>query len=284
MKLNALQIDYDYREFTVSSGENPKKFHGIVSALESQIRSLREVIIEGCDDSAEFQILMNCENLEILRIRYCNYRKLLKRFDHNRISTFELVDCQIDASEMGIIFEKSGTSLQRLKLESTDVFIIEQSLLLGALKSFCPNITFLDISSIETSIQFLDLIGNLQKLQFLTLWCFWSIDEKPNEKQIIQLVIQLARTLPLTLQYLDLRNSRLNPYIGILLNNCNAPLKQLLIKSIDGKKNAEALVKFCKRKRTLKYVGVNSYCDWELDDNFLKVDKYVTVVLYNDNC
>ncbi|KAF0441253.1 hypothetical protein F8M41_003872 [Gigaspora margarita] len=185
MKLNALQINYDYREFTVSSGENPKKFHGIA--------------IIGT----------------------------LKRFDHNRISTFELVDRQIDASEMWIIFEKSGTSLQRLKLESTDVFIIEQSSLLGALKSFCPNITFLDISSIETSIQFLDLIGNLQKLQFLTLWCFWSIDEKPNEKQIIQLVIQLARTLPLTLQYLDLQNSRLNPYIGILLKNCNAPLKQL---------------------------------------------------------
>ncbi|KAF0484666.1 hypothetical protein F8M41_022926 [Gigaspora margarita] len=287
MKLNALQIDYDYREFTVSSGENPKKFHGIVSALECQIRSLREVIIECCDYSAEFQILMNCENLEILRIRYCNYRKLLKNFDHNRISTFELVDCQIDASEMGIIFEKSGTSLQRLKLESTYVFIIEQSSLLGALKSFCPNITFLDISFIEISKQFLDLISNLQKLQFLTLWWFWSIDETPNEEQIIQLAMQIARALPLTLQYLDLRNSRLNLYIGILLNNCNAPLKQLLIKSIDGKKNAEALVKFCKRKRTLKYVGVNSYCDWEFDYNFLKVDKYVTVVLYNDilvNC
>ncbi|KAF0484663.1 hypothetical protein F8M41_022923 [Gigaspora margarita] len=280
MKLNVLQIDYDY--FTVSSGENRKKFHGIVSALECQIRSLREVLIADCDYSEDFQILMNCENLEILRIRYCNYRKLLKKFDHNRISTFELVDCQIDASEMRIIFEKSGTSLQRLKLESIDGFIIEQSLLLGALKSFCPNITFLDISFIEISIQFLDLISNLQKLQFLTLWLFWSVDETPNEVQIIQLAMQIARALPLTLQYLDLRNSRLNPYIGILLNNCNAPLKQLLIESIDGKKNAEALVKFCKRKRTLKYVGVDNYCDWELDDNFLKVDKYVTVVLYDD--
>ncbi|KAF0547193.1 hypothetical protein F8M41_000764 [Gigaspora margarita] len=93
--------------------------------------------------------------------------------------------------------------------------ICEEPLLLETLKSYCPNITYFNISDVGLSTQFLELIGNLQKLQFLTLWYLYEIENEPE----IQ-VIQFAKLLPFTLQYLDLRYSCLSSYIEILLNNC----------------------------------------------------------------
>ncbi|KAF0547900.1 hypothetical protein F8M41_000252 [Gigaspora margarita] len=255
----------------------PEKLHGIISALESQKQSLIEVIIEGCDYNAEFKVLMNCKHLEIIRIRHCDYEILLKILDC-KISTLEVVDCEIDASKITLNFEKFGTSLQRLKLESVDEMILEQLSLIEALKSFCPNVTYLNISNIEFSTQLIDLIGNLQKLQFLT--CSWCIDGCINGLPDKERITQFAKILPLTLKYLDLRNSCLNSHIDILLNNCYAPLKKLLInnKIFDNKKNLKALIDFCIRNRSLKYLGVNSYLSL---GHFMVVMEYVTVVPYD---
>ncbi|KAF0511813.1 hypothetical protein F8M41_018177 [Gigaspora margarita] len=229
------------RQFSLVSGEeNPTEFydHDIISALESQNNSLQEVVIQFCYFSAEFNVLMNFKNLEILHIRNCNNEQILEA----SLTTLEFTDYIIDSSNIVQILKKSGTLLQRLKLESKEKKIWEESLLLETLKSFCPNITYLNISNIVLSTQFLDLIGNLQKLQFLTLWDFYVILK--DEPEI--LVIQFAKLLPLTLQYLDLRNSRLNSYINILLNNCNAPLKNLLIDLPDYEKKVKTLIEFCK--------------------------------------
>ncbi|CAG8778619.1 10823_t:CDS:1, partial [Cetraspora pellucida] len=169
---------------------------------------------------------------------------------------------------------KSGALLQRLKLDSEEDMVLEQSLLLETLKSFCPNITYFEISNIEFSSQLLDLIGNLQKLQFLTLWCEWCTDNIISEGGQ---VLQFAKILPLTLEYLDISYSCFSIYIDILLNNCNAPLKKLLIDKLDNEKQAKALIEFCIRKRTLNYVGIDAY----LDDEFKKdLEGYVTAVPY----
>ncbi|RIB26286.1 hypothetical protein C2G38_2163773 [Gigaspora rosea] len=259
----------------IGADDFPEEFNGVISALESQKQSLREVIIECCACNAEFKVLMSCENLEILRIRYCGHygcTDLLKIIDY-KVSTLEIVDCMIDATNMVLILEKSATLLQRLKLEPIDQDIWGESILLVTLKSFCPNITYLNISSIGFSSQLLELIGILQKLQFLTLG-LWYLDDISEEQQ----VIQFAEILPLTLQYLDIRGSFLNSHINILLDNCFAPLKKLLIHRFDNEKQVKALIEFCIRKRTLHYVGVNMY----FDDNFIwKVESYVTVVPYD---
>ncbi|KAF0483868.1 hypothetical protein F8M41_023195 [Gigaspora margarita] len=157
--IRIIKSQEELKQFNIVGGFLPKKFQGIISALESQKQSLREVIIEGCGYSTEFKMLMNCENLEILRIRYCDYERILGFFDYN-INTLEVVDCEIDGSKIALFFEKSGTLLQRLKLESYDARIDEQPLLLESLKSFCPNITYLDFSNIEFSTQLLDLIAD----------------------------------------------------------------------------------------------------------------------------
>ncbi|KAF0542520.1 hypothetical protein F8M41_004504 [Gigaspora margarita] len=169
------------------------------------------------------------------------------------------------------ILEKSGTLLQRLKLESRGGGIYEEPLLLKTLNSFCPNITYLNFLYIEFSTQLLELISNLQKLQFLTsLWCINCIPEE----ELIRRLIQFAELLPLTLQYLDLRNIWLNEYIDILLNHCNAPLKKLLIYRHDNERTVKALIEFCIRKRTLNCVGVNSYFDESVTK---EVEGYVTL-------
>ncbi|RIB13087.1 hypothetical protein C2G38_1761826 [Gigaspora rosea] len=259
--------------------EYPEKLHGIISALESQKQSLIEIIIDGCDYDSEFRVLMNCKNLEIIRIRNCDYERLLKILDC-KISTLELVDSEIDASKIALIFEKFGTSLQRLKLESVDEMILDQLLLIEALNSFCPNVTYLNISNIEFSTQLIDLIGNLQKLQFLT--CSWCIDGCINGLPDKERITQFAKILLLTLKYLDLRYSCLNSHIDILLNNCNAPLKKLIINNniFDNKKNLKALIYFCIRNRSLKYLGVSVNSDLGLG-LFMVVMEYVTVVPYD---
>ncbi|KAF0557798.1 hypothetical protein F8M41_012255 [Gigaspora margarita] len=202
---------------------------------------------------------MNCKNLEILRIRYCNDVRIFE----TKLNTLEITNFLINASSIIQILEKSGSLLQRLKLESMNGIIIEESLLLKTLKSFCPNITYLDISCTELSTQLLELIGNLQNLQYFTLRSVWFINRIRKEELKIR-VKKFAEILPLTLQYLDLRYSCLHSYIDILLNNCDVPLKNLLINCIDNEKTTNALIEFSKRKRTLNCVGVNSYCNRSL--------------------
>ncbi|RIB16526.1 hypothetical protein C2G38_2090635 [Gigaspora rosea] len=128
--------------FCIFDGEDfpEKNYHGIISALETQKKSLRELIIKFCICNKEFKVLKTCKNLEILRIKNCT--KLLTLSDY-KLSTLEIVDRPIDASKIVLILEKSGTLLQRLKLESENEMILEQSLLLETLKSFCPNIIYL---------------------------------------------------------------------------------------------------------------------------------------------
>ncbi|RIB25469.1 hypothetical protein C2G38_2165793 [Gigaspora rosea] len=110
-------------------------------------------------------------------------------------------------------------------------------------------------------------------LQFLSLWCF--INDIQEEELKIQ-VIQFAEILPLTLQYLDLGDTW-QPYIDIVLSNCNAPLKKLLIYHLNDEKYTRALIEFCIRNKALNYVAV--YRDSDLDENFRKeVEAYVTNV------
>ncbi|RIB00359.1 hypothetical protein C2G38_2130041, partial [Gigaspora rosea] len=216
------------RQFSLIGGDEfPSEFHGVVSALESQKNSLQEILIKFCVCNTEFEVLKNCKNLEILSIEYCYNEKILEA----SINTLKVNHWRIDASIQ--ILQKSGTLLQRLKLESTDEEIWEEQLLIETLKSFCPNITYLNISNVEFSTQFLELLVNLQKLQF---------------SQLKTRVTQFAEMLPSTLQYLDLRYSCLSSYIDILLNHCDAPLKNLLINHLDNEKKTKALIEFCIRK------------------------------------
>ncbi|KAF0492917.1 hypothetical protein F8M41_021514 [Gigaspora margarita] len=129
-------------------GEYTDKFHGIISALEYQNRSLREVILDFCD---------------------YNYK----------ISTLEVSDSEIDSESIVSFLEKSGNLLQRIKISSD--YVWEESKLLEGVKSFCPNITYLSILSTKFSEQFLDLIKNLPKLQFLTLWIRHDVPEKEKK-------------------------------------------------------------------------------------------------------
>ncbi|KAF0546345.1 hypothetical protein F8M41_001446 [Gigaspora margarita] len=176
-------------------------------------------------------------------------------------STLEIIDISIDASSIVHILQKSGTLLQRLKLVSTDGQTREGSLLLETLKSSCPNIIYLNISDVGFSTQFLELIGNLQKLQFLTLWPLQCINSIPEE---------------------ELRYFCLNSCIDILLNNCYAPLKTLLIHRLDNEIKAKALIEICIRKRSLNYVGVISRY-MNLDNNIKKeVEEYVALVPFID--
>ncbi|RIB23666.1 hypothetical protein C2G38_2242523 [Gigaspora rosea] len=216
------------------------KSYGIISALESQKNSLQEVRIDNCNFSAGF----------------------------------ELTDDQIDARYIALMLKKSGILLQRLCLESDDE-INEEPLLLETIKSFCPNITCLRITCFVFSTQLIELIGNFQKLHFLSLWC--NTDDISDEELRIR-IIQFSNKLPLTLQYFCL-DHWLSKYIDILLNHCNAPLKKLLIYEIYNEKIFKALVEFCIRIKTLNYVGVKRYLD--LDDNIKKeLEAYVALVPY----
>ncbi|KAF0378379.1 hypothetical protein F8M41_012415 [Gigaspora margarita] len=144
----------------------------IMSALECQKKALREIKIERCAYGEEFEVLKNCENLEVIRIlHYKEEIKLLKILGTSlsKISTLEILSYSIDASNLIPILENSGSLLQRLRLYSERREICSLSLLIETLISFCPNITYLYISSIKFSNKFLDLIGSLQKLLYLTL-------------------------------------------------------------------------------------------------------------------
>ncbi|KAF0542499.1 hypothetical protein F8M41_004599 [Gigaspora margarita] len=271
--IRIIESQEQLRLFSIIGEENLTELHGIISALESHTNSLQEIMINYCDYNAEIEVLKNCKKLETLRIRFCD--TTLLKILNNKVRTLEIADFEIDATTMVQILKKFGILLQQLKLEPYEG-IREESLLLKSLKSFRPNITYLDISNIEFSIQLLDLICNLQKLQFLTLWC--TIDIPEQELKIR--VMQFAKILPLTLQYLDLCNNPwLDLYLDILFNHCNAPLKKLIINILDNEKNTKALIEFCLRNRALNYVGLYSY--WRLNDNFRKeMEAYVSLVPY----
>ncbi|KAF0469706.1 hypothetical protein F8M41_025505 [Gigaspora margarita] len=211
------------RKFILNDRDGcPTEFYSIISALESQKDTLQEVTLDGCVFSAKFEVLNNCKNLETLRILDCDM-ELLKILDHN-ISTLEISHHQIDVPITLQILEKFGILLQRLKIEARLV-IRKESLLLEAIKSFCPNIIYLYITNIGFSTKLLELIGNLQKLQFLSLGYAYHT---PKDEERIR-VMQFAKILPSTLQYLDIAlgipDTLLDSFIDILLDHCNTPLK-----------------------------------------------------------
>ncbi|RIB25466.1 hypothetical protein C2G38_2165789 [Gigaspora rosea] len=255
--------------FSIDGEDYPTELYGIISALECQKNSLQEVIIIECTYNKEFEVLKDCKNLETLRILNC-CSKLLNLLDC-KISTLEIVDCPIEVQTIPLILEKSGLLLQRLSFNPKNLKDIHEALFfLEALKSFCPNITYLTILNIGVSTQLVEIIGNLQKLQFLSLWCFNDIQEEELKIQ----VMLFAEILPLTLQYLDLGNTW-QPYI--FLNHCNAPLKRLLIYRLNDEKHTRALIEFCLRNKALNYVGVYAYSD--LGENLRKeVEAHVTNV------
>ncbi|KAF0507605.1 hypothetical protein F8M41_018985 [Gigaspora margarita] len=219
------------------------KHYGIILALECQKNSLQEIIVENCDYSEEFDVLKNSKNLETLHLRiYCDYKIPLKILPYNKISTLEISDYVIKTKEMSLILEKSGILLQRLKIESRCSEIQDASVLLGMLRSFCPNITCLNITKIGFSTQLIEVIGNLQSLQFLTLMCI--VDEVSEEEMKIR-ALNFAIILQSTLQYLDLIDNWLEPYFDIFLNHCNSPLRKLIIGSLNNEKSTKALIEFC---------------------------------------
>ncbi|RIB23715.1 hypothetical protein C2G38_2242476 [Gigaspora rosea] len=187
--ISIIKSQEQLKRFGLDVEDDPTELYGIISALECQKNSLQEVIIKECDYNKEFEVLKDCKNLETLRILNCS-SKLLNLLDC-KISTLEIVDCPIDVQTIPLILEKSGLLLQRLRFNSSD-----------------------DIDE-EFSIQLLELISSLQKLQFLTLWCF--VDDDIQEVELKVHVIQFAKILPLTLQYLDLGDTW-EPYIDIVLN------------------------------------------------------------------
>ncbi|KAF0469851.1 hypothetical protein F8M41_025486 [Gigaspora margarita] len=272
--IHFIKAQEQLRKFILDGYDCSTEFYGIISALESQKNTLQEVILNGCVFSAEFEVLNNCKNLETLRILDCD-SELLKILDYN-ISTLEISHFQIDVPIIVQILEKVGKLLQRLKI-GTGIVIREESLLLEALKSFCPNIIYLYIMNIGLSTQFQELIGNLRKLQFLSL-------RYAKEERKIR-VMQFAKIMSSTLQYLDItlgiQDTLFDPTIDILLDHCNSPLKKLLISSVrlNNEKNTKALIRYCTRIRTLNYVGIVKYCDL-CDDIRNELEKYVTLVPY----
>ncbi|KAF0429699.1 hypothetical protein F8M41_005651 [Gigaspora margarita] len=275
------------RKFLLGAGEDystelfttkfyTTQFHGIISALESQKNSLQEIKLVGCGFSDEFEILNNCKNLEKIRIRSCD-SKLLKILDYN-ISTLEISGFKIDVPTIVQILEKFGILLQRLTFNSKTI-IRNESLLIEALKSFCPNIIYLYITDIGLPTQLLELIGNLKKLQFLSLGFASNVPEDDRKIR----VMEFAKILPSSLQYLDLANTWLELFIDILLNNCNAPLKKLLIGicSFKNEKNVKALINYCIQNESLNYIGISKSrylkSDYVIGN---ELEKYVKLVPY----
>ncbi|RIB29371.1 hypothetical protein C2G38_2155421 [Gigaspora rosea] len=274
--INIIKSQEQLKLFSIEGYDYPKEFHGIISALDSQKNSLQEVRVEFCIFNTEFDVLNNCKNLETFYIKCCDTK--LSNILDCKISTLKIIDHPYDAQPIALIIEKSGSLLQRLSIEASiiDEIFWEESVLLEAIKSFCPNITYLNINNFEFSTQLVKLIDNLQKLQFLSLLCI--VDEIPEEELKIR-VIQFAEILPSTLQYFDLGDNWLEPYIDVLFNHCNSPLKKILIYRLGDEKNTKALIEFCARTRTLNYVGVER--NLVLDDKIRKeVESYVALVPY----
>ncbi|RIB20411.1 hypothetical protein C2G38_2080834 [Gigaspora rosea] len=253
--INVIKSQKQLRLFGITGVGFLTKFHSMISALESQKNSLQEVRIDTCTLNEEFEVLKNCKNLETLRIRCCDQEccdqelsKLSKILDNkigNKISTLEVICCQIYAQPIALIL--------RLELNGDEN---QEYTLLEALKSFCPNIIYLDIMNIKFSTKLVELISDLQKLQFLSLQCY--TDGMPDEelkKRVMQAIYRyFAQSLQCT-------------------------FKKLLIHKIYNEKISKALIEFCIRNKTLNYVGVYKYLD--LDDNIRKeVEAYVELVTF----
>ncbi|KAF0408069.1 hypothetical protein F8M41_008621 [Gigaspora margarita] len=272
--IQVIKSQEQLRQINIDGQNKSSEFHGIILALESQKNSLEEVRIEYCNWSTEFEILKNCKNLDTFRIWDCDM-KFLKVLNY-KISTLEIVGPCHDVSTIIQILEMSGLMLKRLKLCSTLKVDEETSILvLEALKSFCPNITYLNFGYIEFSTQLIEVIDNLQKLQFLTLCLKWeNIDETKEELEVR--IIHLAEILPLTLQYFEFWGDfQVLSCMDIFLNHCTAPLKTLSIFCLCDKKIVKALIEFSKRNRALNCVGLFYYY-FDLERNFRReVEKYV---------
>ncbi|KAF0463376.1 hypothetical protein F8M41_000195 [Gigaspora margarita] len=157
--INVIKSQEQLRLFSFVGYDYPDEFHGIISALDNQKNSLQEVRIENCVFNIEFDVLNNCKNLETLYIRFCD-TKFWNILDC-KIRTLKIIDEPFDAQPIALILEKSGLLLQRLNVEAvvTDGEILwEESLLLEAIKSFCSNITYLNISDLGFSTQLVELI------------------------------------------------------------------------------------------------------------------------------
>ncbi|KAF0541886.1 hypothetical protein F8M41_005035 [Gigaspora margarita] len=268
----------------IYEAEFQAKFNGIVSALGNQRKSLQEIKIHGCAYDAEFEVLMNCEKLEVLRIFYGDEQELLKLLVAGfcKFNTLEIMTTQLNASGVIQFFEKSSSLLQRLKLHS-DEEVLFQVPLLETLTTFCPNITYLYISRLTLSTQLVKLIENLKKLQFFTLK--WS--NYDSENVVKALVIQLAKILPSTLQYLywECFNFQSNSFNDTLLDYCDAPLKKLLINVDCDEKIIKALIGFCIRKGSLKYVNDISRTDYDyLEEDLEGYAKPVSRDFIEVNC
>ncbi|CAG8439562.1 4893_t:CDS:1 [Cetraspora pellucida] len=260
------------------------KFNGIISALENQRKSLQEIKIHGCAYDAEFEVLMNCEKLEVLRIVYGDEQELLKLLVNGfcKFNTLEITTFQLNAPSIIQFLEKSCSILQRLKLHS-DEEIISQIPLLETLTNFCPNITYLYISRITLSIQLVRLIESLKRLEFLTLK--WN--NYDSEDIAKALVVQLAEKLPTTLQYLywERFNFQSNSFNDILLDNCDAPLKKLIFYVDCDEKIIKALINFCIRKGTLKYMNDIFRKDFDyLEEDLEGYAKPVPIEYIEVNC
>ncbi|KAF0488812.1 hypothetical protein F8M41_022177 [Gigaspora margarita] len=154
-----------YFDFACALDTRPWELYGVVLALKSQKDKLKEIKLEGCAYSAEFEVLRDCENLEVIRILYCS-NGISTRFN-SKISILEIRTTGLyNASGVVQILEKSGSSLQRFKLiddysyfedddeDDYSIFkfnkkrglIQSQSLLLETLMTSCPNIVYLYIS------------------------------------------------------------------------------------------------------------------------------------------
>ncbi|KAF0445718.1 hypothetical protein F8M41_003073 [Gigaspora margarita] len=252
------------------------EYYGIILALNNQKTTLKEIIINKCDYSAEFEILGNCENLEVIRITQCD-EEIIKILN-NKISILEInSNDSIDASNIIQTLERSGSLLQRLKLDMRQN-IKSQSSLLETLMTFCPNITYLYISRIKLSTQFFELIKSLRNLQFFTIcWDEPTIRTRTKKNELESNIIKLAGSLPSTLHYLDLSKLRFGLFIDILLDHCDAPLKSLSFRvGHNMEKKIEALIRFCRRKMTLNVANVNV-----LGKNKEYLEEYVKLVPYN---
>ncbi|RIB30975.1 hypothetical protein C2G38_2151094 [Gigaspora rosea] len=143
--MSTLDTEEQLRLFGIDGTKFLTEFQRMNSALECHINSLQGVRIDSCAFNEEFEVLKNCKKLEMLRIRNCDQ----------------------ELSKLSKILDlKSGTLLQRLSLELNGDGSQEYTLLLEALKSFCPNIIYLDIANIKFFTKLVELTSDLQKLQF----------------------------------------------------------------------------------------------------------------------
>ncbi|RIB22077.1 hypothetical protein C2G38_1031727 [Gigaspora rosea] len=280
-----------YFKFASKLDTRPRDLYGIVLALKSQKKALKGIILEGCAYSTEFEALRDCENLKAIRIYHCSKgmsKEIFTTFN-SKISILEVHTSGLYASGLVQILEKSGSSLQRFKLNDEDncsKFIFNkqrylikcQSLLLETLMTSCPNIVYLCILGIvKYSTHIPKLLSSLQKLQFLTI----SWNNEFDVKKLKACAKQFAEILPPTLQYLDISKLCLDSYVNILLDHCDAPLKKLSINlpfHNEGE-TINAIIRFCIRKKTLNFVSVNEMSDWRNIEKDL--ERYVKVVSYH---